>query len=44
MIMYLNIHAALEKNRADAEKSSKGKGPVTMIVGPTDSGKSTLCR
>jgi len=44
MIMYLNIHAALEKNRVDAEKSSKGKGPVTMIVGPTDSGKSTLCR
>jgi len=44
MIMYLNIHAALEKNRVDAEKSNKGKGPVTMVVGPTDSGKSTLCR
>ena len=44
MIMYVNIHAALEKNRADADKSIGSKGPVTMIVGPTDSGKSTLCR
>ena len=44
MIMYLNIHAALEKNRVDADKSPGTKGPVTMIVGPTDSGKSTLSR
>ena len=44
MIMYLNIHAALEKIRVDADKSTDSKGPVTMVVGPTDSGKSTLCR
>lgn len=44
MIMYLNIHAALEKIRTDADKTPDGKGPVTMVVGPTDTGKSTLCR
>ena len=44
MIMYLNIHAALEKIRVDADKSTDAKGPVTMVVGPTDSGKSTLSR
>lgn len=42
MIMYLNIHAGLEQMRVGADTS--GSGPVTMVVGPTDVGKSTLCR
>ena len=52
MIMYLQIHASLEKLRKLADESSASKkpedqwsnGPITMIVGPTDVGKSTLCR
>ncbi|CAB4059096.1 CLP1 [Lepeophtheirus salmonis] len=43
MIMYLNTHAALEEMRKDAERKGK-RGPVFMVVGPTDVGKSTLCR
>lgn len=41
--MYLNCHAALEQLRVTAEKENK-RGPVTMIIGPTDVGKSTVCR
>ncbi|XP_022915312.1 protein CLP1 homolog [Onthophagus taurus] len=43
MVIYTNCHAALEKMRINAEKDNK-KGPTTMIVGPMDVGKSTLCR
>jgi polyribonucleotide 5'-hydroxyl-kinase len=43
MIMYLNIHAALEQLRKKADKSTE-RGPILMVVGPTDVGKSTLCR
>lgn len=43
MIMYSNCHAALELMRISAEKDNV-KGPVTMVVGPCDVGKSTLCR
>jgi Pre-mRNA cleavage and polyadenylation factor IA/II complex, subunit CLP1 len=41
--MYLNAHAALEQLRKKAE-TDNSRGPVTMIVGPMDVGKSTLCR
>lgn len=41
--MYLNAHAALEQLRKKAE-TDNNRGPVTMIVGPLDVGKSTLCR
>ena len=51
MIMYLQVHATLEKLRKVADESSKNteekewtSGPTVMIVGPTDVGKSTLCR
>jgi len=54
MIMYLNIHAALEGLRKVAEEApvppaaaagqETVKGPITMIVGPTDCGKSTLAK
>jgi polyribonucleotide 5'-hydroxyl-kinase len=41
--MYLNVHAALEQMRRKAETDS-GRGPIALVVGPTDVGKSTLCR
>eukprot|EP00095_Tigriopus_kingsejongensis_P001332 maker-scaffold1057_size73593-snap-gene-0.21 protein:Tk01332 transcript:maker-scaffold1057_size73593-snap-gene-0.21-mRNA-1 annotation:"clp1-like protein" len=44
MIMYLNTHAALEDIRKKVETKENGKGPVVMVVGPSDVGKSTLCR
>jgi len=43
MIMYLNTHAALEQLRTKAEQDST-RGPITMLVGPVDVGKSTVCR
>uniref|UniRef100_T1J8D4 Protein CLP1 homolog n=1 Tax=Strigamia maritima TaxID=126957 RepID=T1J8D4_STRMM len=43
MVMYVNTHAALEQIRQKAENEGT-RGPVCMIVGPTDVGKSTLCR
>lgn len=43
VVMYLNAHAALEQLRKKAE-ADNSRGPVTMIVGPMDVGKSTLCR
>lgn len=42
MIYYMNVHIILEKQREEAEKKSQ-RGPITMIVGPQDVGKSTLC-
>uniref|UniRef100_A0A1I8AXI1 Protein CLP1 homolog n=1 Tax=Steinernema glaseri TaxID=37863 RepID=A0A1I8AXI1_9BILA len=46
MILYLNTHAGLEQTRrkALADKTGKTRGPRTMLVGPTDVGKSTVCR
>ena len=43
MMMYLNTHAALEQLRLKAEKETT-RGPICMLVGPTDVGKSTVCR
>lgn len=43
MVQYLNCHAALEQMRASAEEKDE-RGPITMIVGPLDVGKSTLSR
>ncbi|GFY79116.1 protein CLP1 homolog [Trichonephila inaurata madagascariensis] len=42
MILNLHLHAALEKWRIKSEKEDK-KGPITLIVGPKDVGKTTLC-
>ncbi|GLH13385.1 hypothetical protein R5R35_007426 [Gryllus longicercus] len=42
-VMYLNAHACLEKLREKAGEENS-RGPITMVVGPTDVGKSTLCR
>lgn len=43
MIQYLNCHAALEQMRIAAEKKDE-RGPVVLVVGPMDVGKTTLCR
>lgn len=48
MISYVNVHAVLEgrRNRAKASPtdSESSQGPRVVVVGPTDSGKSTLSR
>ncbi|XP_041366573.1 polyribonucleotide 5'-hydroxyl-kinase Clp1-like [Gigantopelta aegis] len=43
MVMYVNSHAALEQMRQKAEDDCS-RGPRVLVVGPTDVGKSTLCR
>lgn len=43
MMLYLNTHAALEQMRRQAEKDNE-RGPRVMVVGPTDVGKTTVCR
>ncbi|KAI3846556.1 hypothetical protein MKX03_008238 [Papaver bracteatum] len=49
MVTYVNVHAVLEGRRKRAKASSttnpdSSQGPRVMVVGPTDSGKSTLSR
>ncbi|CAM8900596.1 unnamed protein product [Rhodiola kirilowii] len=48
MITYVNVHAVLDarRNRAKAAPpdSDDSKGPRVFVVGPTDSGKSTLTK
>ncbi|EDV26638.1 uncharacterized protein TRIADDRAFT_54844 [Trichoplax adhaerens] len=43
MQFYVNLHEALEQRRCKAVENNTD-GPVTMVIGPTDVGKSTLCR
>lgn len=43
MVFYLNIHGYLEKVRSEAARAKK-RGPVVLLCGPTDVGKSTLCK
>lgn len=48
MISYINVHAVLDARRNHAKASpsdtDSSQGPRVIVVGPTDSGKSTLCR
>jgi polyribonucleotide 5'-hydroxyl-kinase len=49
MMHYLHMHALLETKRSEAASkrptsNGRGGGPRVIIVGPTDSGKSTLSR
>ncbi|XP_017693703.1 PREDICTED: polyribonucleotide 5'-hydroxyl-kinase Clp1 [Lepidothrix coronata] len=43
MLLYLNTHTALEQMRRQAERDDE-RGPRVMVVGPTDVGKTTVCR
>lgn len=43
MMYYLHCHCSLEKLRNNAEQNNT-RGPVVMVVGPSDSGKSVLCK
>ncbi|KFB36609.1 protein CLP1 homolog [Anopheles ziemanni] len=43
MVMYLNANSALEHLRNKAEQED-AQGPIVMVVGPMDVGKTTLCR
>lgn len=43
MGQYVSIHDVLDARRQEALKA-KGEGPRTFVVGPTDVGKSTLCK
>ncbi|RWS28368.1 CLP1-like protein [Leptotrombidium deliense] len=43
MNFYANIHGCLENMREKAAEEDR-KGPTVMICGPTDVGKTTLCR
>ncbi|EFX62983.1 hypothetical protein DAPPUDRAFT_119643 [Daphnia pulex] len=44
MIIYLNTHAGLEQIRKKADADKTKRGPIAMIIGPTDVGKSTVCK
>lgn len=43
MLPYLNTHLGLEKLRTQAAMEGK-RGPRVVVVGPTDVGKSSICR
>ncbi|KAK8942083.1 hypothetical protein KSP40_PGU000608 [Platanthera guangdongensis] len=43
MVSYVNVHAILDARRVSANSSSS-QGPRTIVVGPADSGKTSLCR
>lgn len=52
MVSYVNVHAVLERRRVRAKEASvsnpsnplESQGPRVIVVGPTDSGKSSLAR
>jgi polyribonucleotide 5'-hydroxyl-kinase len=43
MVTYLNCHAVFEERRVIA-RTTQAQGPRVLLAGPTDSGKSTLCK
>lgn len=43
MISYLELHMELERKRA-AAKANGLDAPSVLVAGPTDTGKSSLCR
>ena len=42
-VSYINSHQVIHNLREEA-KASGGQGPRVVVAGPTDSGKSSLCR
>ena len=43
MPLYANLHQRLEARREEA-RATGGQGPRVLVAGPSDSGKSSLCR
>ena len=43
MVSYVNTHFALEKLRDEAQKKG-GEGPRILVIGPSNSGKTTLVK
>ena len=43
MVSYINSHAALEALRQQSKAASR-RGPIALVCGPVDCGKSSLCR
>lgn len=43
MQVYLNAHLALQQQRLEAKKNN-GNGPRVMVVGPSDVGKTSVCK
>lgn len=44
MVLYVNIHTAIEQIRVKSELDKETPAPRVMVVGPDDVGKSTLCK
>jgi hypothetical protein len=44
MVQFLQLHEELEKRRTAAKDDPSLHGPTVVVVGPTDTGKSTLCK
>lgn len=44
MRQYINLDADLEQLRSAADRRTIPRGPIAMAVGPSDVGKSTLCK
>lgn len=42
-VQYINAHQVIQNLREEA-KASGGQGPRVMVVGPTDTGKSSVCK
>jgi polyribonucleotide 5'-hydroxyl-kinase len=42
-VSYINSHQVIHNLREEA-KASGGQGPRVVVAGPTDSGKSSMCR
>jgi polynucleotide 5'-kinase involved in rRNA processing len=42
-VSYINCHQIIHNLREEA-KASGGQGPRVVVAGPTDSGKSSMCR
>ena len=43
VVSYMNTHTILNNQRQAALQAGK-RGPTVILLGPTDSGKSTICR
>eukprot|EP01097_Dermamoeba_algensis_P005002 TRINITY_DN3188_c0_g1_i1.p1 TRINITY_DN3188_c0_g1~~TRINITY_DN3188_c0_g1_i1.p1 ORF type:complete len:423 (-),score=70.73 TRINITY_DN3188_c0_g1_i1:217-1485(-) len=44
MISYINTHVYIEEKRRQAQEKGNHAGPRVMIVGPADTGKTSVCK